>query len=318
MRFLLLALPLAAGSLAAQTSAPLARATASITAADVANRIRIIADDSMMGRDTPSPGLEVTARYVADQFQKFGLRPGGKDGSWFQRYPITRRQLDLAGSRVVFQAGAVTGVARLDRSARHTTGDVPEQPVSGPAIVVGGPLTVEDVGRMALKDKVVLHVVDVRRPAPENSSQLARAFRLAGPRAVVQLVNVDSTTFAARVPRRAAPRTAIGETGQRPPVLEVTDAVLRPVLRSADLDLNAVRAATAPVARDVPALSVRLEMKDSVLASNSAPNTIGILEGSDPRLKEEYVVFSAHMDHIGITPGQPDSINNGADDDASG
>jgi Zn-dependent M28 family amino/carboxypeptidase len=52
----------------------------------------------------------------------------------------------------------------------------------------------------------------------------------------------------------------------------------------------------------------------------SAPNTIGIIEGTDPALKNEYVVFSAHMDHIGIrsVPGQADSINNGADDDASG
>jgi Zn-dependent M28 family amino/carboxypeptidase len=45
---------------------------------------------------------------------------------------------------------------------------------------------------------------------------------------------------------------------------------------------------------------------------------VGILEGSDPKLKQEYLIYSAHMDHIGITPGQPDSINNGADDDGSG
>ncbi len=59
-------------------------------------------------------------------------------------------------------------------------------------------------------------------------------------------------------------------------------------------------------------------MKDTVTSSLTAPNTVGILEGTDPRLKNEYVVYSAHMDHVGITPGQPDSINNGADDDASG
>ena len=57
-----------------------------------------------------------------------------------------------------------------------------------------------------------------------------------------------------------------------------------------------------------------------VLDTRTAPNVVGILEGSDPVLKEEYVVFSAHMDHIGIGPpdAQGDSINNGADDDASG
>ena len=55
-----------------------------------------------------------------------------------------------------------------------------------------------------------------------------------------------------------------------------------------------------------------------ITSSLTAPNTVGILEGSDPELKKEYLVYSAHMDHIGITPGQPDSINNGADDDGSG
>jgi Zn-dependent M28 family amino/carboxypeptidase len=55
-----------------------------------------------------------------------------------------------------------------------------------------------------------------------------------------------------------------------------------------------------------------------VTSSQSAPNTVGILDGTDPRLKSEYIVYSAHMDHIGISPGQRDSINNGADDDGSG
>jgi Zn-dependent M28 family amino/carboxypeptidase len=55
-----------------------------------------------------------------------------------------------------------------------------------------------------------------------------------------------------------------------------------------------------------------------VVATDSAPNTIGLIEGTDPKLRHEYVLFTAHMDHIGITPGAVDSINNGADDDASG
>jgi Zn-dependent M28 family amino/carboxypeptidase len=70
--------------------------------------------------------------------------------------------------------------------------------------------------------------------------------------------------------------------------------------------------------RVLPGLTVTVSMKDSVTSSLTAPNTVGVLEGSDPALKNEYLVYSAHMDHIGITPGKPDSINNGADDDASG
>jgi Zn-dependent M28 family amino/carboxypeptidase len=90
------------------------------------------------------------------------------------------------------------------------------------------------------------------------------------------------------------------------------------VLRAAKVNLESIRADTAPVFQHLPGLHARIELRDSVLESLSAPNTVGILEGSDPALKREYLVFSAHMDHIGITPGQPDSVNNGADDDASG
>jgi Zn-dependent M28 family amino/carboxypeptidase len=68
----------------------------------------------------------------------------------------------------------------------------------------------------------------------------------------------------------------------------------------------------------LPDLRVAFHIKNEVLDSSSAPNTIGILEGSDPKLRNEYVVFSAHMDHIGISRGKADSINNGADDDGSG
>jgi Zn-dependent M28 family amino/carboxypeptidase len=68
----------------------------------------------------------------------------------------------------------------------------------------------------------------------------------------------------------------------------------------------------------VPDWSAELVLKQTTLGMTRVPNTIGILEGSDPVLRNEYVVFSAHMDHIGIQPNQADSISNGADDDASG
>ena len=61
-----------------------------------------------------------------------------------------------------------------------------------------------------------------------------------------------------------------------------------------------------------------MALKETVTDSLSAPNTIGIVQGTDPELRKEYLVFSAHMDHVGITPGALDSINNGADDNASG
>src|SRR5689334_18802604 len=78
----------ASAGLSAQAADAVRRAAETITADTVRHHIEVIAADSMMGRNTPSPGLEKTAQYVADQFKKFGLKPGGDSGTWFQRFPL--------------------------------------------------------------------------------------------------------------------------------------------------------------------------------------------------------------------------------------
>ena len=111
-------------------------------------RVGIIADDSMMGRDTPSRGLELTAQYVADQFRGFGLKPGGDSGTWFQRYPITRRQLRPGQSEVVFQAGGAQAERGFDRTrALVQAGGARGSRSRGRSMLLGGPLTPDAVGR---------------------------------------------------------------------------------------------------------------------------------------------------------------------------
>ena len=315
-RLTLLGLALTIAPLSAQTAPTLSGAAASITGADVAHRIGIIAADSMMGRDTPSRGLELTAAYVADQFRKFGLKRGGDNG-WLQRYPITRRRLDLAQSRVVFAAGSRKDVAPFASAARYDGGPVPDKPVNGTALLVGGPQTTETADQIRVRDKIVLYVPQAGA-GTAAAQQVLRVLYLAGPKALVILSDADSAGFAMAIPRRAPERTVVGTVTDRPMALRVREGAVARTLSAAGAELSTVRAATEPIARELPDLKVSIEMKDVVTSSVSAPNAVGILTGSDPRLKDEYLVYSAHMDHIGITPGQPDSINNGADDDASG
>jgi hypothetical protein len=317
-RLVLAGLALAAGPVSAQTAAPSDRGAASITSADVARRIGVIADDSMLGRDTPSRGLELTAQYVADQFKSFGLTPGGEDGGWFQRYPITRRRFDAKHSRVTLSAGGVEAVAGFERTARYVQGTVSGQRVGGAAVLVGGRLDAETVGRLALRDKVVLYAIDMAARAPELTTQVTRAIRLAAPKAILMISNLAPNEFSARIPAYGPGRTTVDLKLVSPPIVEVSEPAVAPVLRAARVDLRAVRADTAPVYRELPGLRATVELKDSMLQSLTAPNTVGILEGTDPALRKEFLVFSAHMDHIGITPGRPDSVNNGADDDGSG
>ena len=316
-RSLLLGLAILAGPVSAQTR-PSGHAAATITAADVARRVGIIAHDSMQGRDTPSRGLELTARYVADQFRRFGLKPGGDGGSWLQRYSISRRQFDRDGSRVLLAAGGVEADVRFDRSARLVQGGVPPEPATGPAVLIGGRLDADRVSRMALRDRIVIYAVDFNTLPADRAIQVGRAIRLGAPKAVLLIANVDPAQFAQRIPRTMMPRTAVEMRLVSPPFIEVSEAAVATVLGAAKVDLAAVRSDTTAVYRRLPGLRVRAELRDTVLESLSAPNTVGILEGTDPVLRKEYLVFSAHMDHIGITPGGADSVNNGADDDASG
>ena len=310
------ALLVVAAPLAGQTAAPVSRGAATITAPDVARRIGVIADDSMMGRDTPSRGLDLTARYVADEFRKFGLRPGG-DSSYLQFYPITRRRLELEKSRVVFTAGEVQQTAGFTVSARHDGGAVPEEAVRGSAVLVGGAQTAESAESIAVAGKVVLYVPPAR--LDQNTlHQVVRVLFLAQPKALLILSDKDSATFARTMPKRAPERTVVGLPTRQPVVVQVRAGAVANALSAAGVDLPGVRAATAPVTRPLDRLTVAVDIKDTSISSLRAPNTVGILEGSDPKLKQEYLVYSAHMDHIGITPGKADSINNGADDDASG
>lgn len=310
-RLTLLSLVLIAGPLAAQTARPLSQAAGSITAADVARRIGIIADDSMMGRDTPSRGLDMTAQYVVSQFRQLGLK------SSVQHYPITRRRLEPEPSRLIFSAGGRQDSVSFRNAARYEGGNVPEHPLRATAVLVGGAQTAETAGQLEVRDRVVLFVPPAAADRA-NLQQVLRILFLAGSKALVILSDADSASFASGLPKQYPERTVVGLPTGRPVSLQVHPSAVKKTLSAAGVDLATVRTASSPIARDLPKLQIGLELKDTITSSLTAPNSIGILEGSDPKLKNEYVVYSAHMDHIGITPGRTDSINNGADDDASG
>jgi hypothetical protein len=314
---LFLATPLAAQ---APNRRSLDQAAATITEIDVARRVGIIADDSMMGRDTPSRGLDLTAQYVADQFRSFGLTPGGENGTWFQRYNISRSRLDPAASHVGFMMGGNHVQAELSRDARYLYGGIPEGEVAGPAVLFGGKLDSATVPPDEVKDKVVLVVLERGTGSmPRAGTSFIRGLIQAKPRGIVIISNRDSATFAMEQGRQGMVRQAIeGMATGAVPVIEVHQRAIPDLLRAASIDPAALRSSATFVRQAVPGLTVMIDLKQTTLERASAPNTIGILEGSDPELKKEYIVFSAHMDHIGISPGRADSINNGADDDGSG
>src|SRR6202165_2829767 len=104
---------LLAPPLVGQAPPAVSSAGETITPQDILRRVGIIADDSMLGRDTPSRGLELTAQYVASELKHAGLRPAGGNGSYFQRFGITRWVIDTSQSVITLSAGSAGGKVQV-------------------------------------------------------------------------------------------------------------------------------------------------------------------------------------------------------------
>src|SRR5882724_8662039 len=121
----------------AQRQQPAARGAASITNADVQRRIGIIADDSMLGRATPSPQLDAVAAYVAGEFKRFGLKPGGDSGTYFQHYPLEVLRFDPESSTIRI-AGRTPGIWHAGEDVLLVEGQAPAGAAPVPAVVITG------------------------------------------------------------------------------------------------------------------------------------------------------------------------------------
>src|SRR2546428_10650199 len=138
MRYrLALLLAVLSGTAAAQRQGPTARGAGSIVATDVQRRIGIIADDSMLGRATPSPQLDAVAAYVAGEFRRFGLRPGGDSGTYFQHYPLEVLRFD-PDSATIRITGRTPGLWRAGQDALLVQGQPPAAAAAGSAAGVTG------------------------------------------------------------------------------------------------------------------------------------------------------------------------------------
>jgi hypothetical protein len=290
------------------------RAARTITPEDVSRRIAIIADDSMGGRDTPSPGLEKTAAYIAAEFRRLGLKAAGDDGTFLQRYALDRVQF-VGDSSAAFVHGR--GDVRLAHGSDFLFADnmFESGDYAGDLVVVAGPIAdVAGTDTAALAGKVLL--------LPNGVRNRSERFRVLGwrPAGVIIPAAAPDSVWARFVERSGRPqlRDPSRKVG-RTVVVTIRTGALEPILSRFGLDLAAVRGATAFTAMPVPGAQFHVHARVRTVDTNSAPNVVGILEGSDPRLKHEYIVYSAHMDHVGIGRAiDGDSIYNGADDDASG
>ena len=324
-----LCLLLAPCALAGQSRTSITQALNSITPADVRRHIAVLADDSMLGRATPSPQLEETARYVAAQFRRAGLKPGGDDGSYLQRYRITRRQVDT-GASVLSVSGARPATLKpgVDVNLIRIGQPLPVHDVTGAVVLFTG--AADSTDPLAGADVKGAWVAEFATASPRGVPVDVPLLRAALQQGAVGLLIISDRPDAqwhnrlARVltPTLAPEGDAPADTAAIPGLVEIRDATAAGAL---GIDPAALRATPTRAARRLEGVTLTLRVKQRILSQASAPNVIGLLPGSDPKLTSEYVFFTGHMDHVG-TPGAGegcvarggDSICNGADDDASG
>ena len=325
MRYrLALLLAVLPGLATAQRQRPAARGVASITAADVQRRIGIIADDSMLGRATPSPQLDAVAAYVAGEFQRFGLKPGGDSGTYFQHYPLEVLRFD-PDSSIVRITGRTPGIWRAGQDVLLVEGQPPPGAAAAPAVVITGSA---DAGGTLDSAAVTGKVVFLAYGPGLNA--IAPKILPLRPLAIVLVAGFPDSIWA-KLPGHEASvsvRNPSVESGPAiPAVFAVRTATAGALFAQGGVSLDSLRAwGDQPLAaRPLTDVTLQLDVRERVLQHASAPNTIGILEGSDATLKKEYILFTAHMDHIGTpsagegcAPRGADSICNGADDDGSG
>lgn len=290
-----------------------------ISEEDLRRRVGILAHDSMRGRDTPSPELRQTAQYVASEFRRVGLEPGGDDGGYIQHYTLRRVRLDTARSQVELSGGVTW---RFPADVLQLFGRYAPAGATGPAVVATGIATDPSVvAGDQLGDAVVIYagpLIAGGNLHPQAQRTLFWIFQQ-DPAALFVVTNLADSVWARQAAAGRRARLSVSWAGDGTPLLAVRDGTVGPVLAAAGVELEAIRHGNAFETHLVEDLTVTVTVTPEVVQELTAPNTVGILPGSDPALRDQYIVFSAHMDHVGVgRPVAGDSIYNGADDDASG
>jgi hypothetical protein len=309
----------------ASVQAPVPSAAAQLTASaesisqqDFFARIGFLASDALQGRDTPSPGLEAAAAYIASEFYSFGLQPAGEDGTYFQRWPYVTRALDVAGVRFDVQEGGTVRPLAY-RSDYYVTGGQRAN-FEGGAVFVGNEVPSRGVSDELMRDRAVM-IMQSQETEPRARFQALNRARAtadsASATALIVILPPDVGADAIADGAAAAERAGRGIPSM--PVFYLRNDVAASILRAGNLDLAELTADPA-VQRRASLAGVTLQLGGGITETeHRPPNVVAMLPGSDPALRNTYVVFSAHIDHTGIcAPGTADPICNGADDDASG
>jgi len=303
-----------------------------------------LADDLLEGRGTGRRGHEIAARYVAAQFEATGLKPAGQDGTYFQRVPL--REITVQPDKcamTVTENGSTSQLEWGNDFIMLGNSVSPDASVEAPVVFVGYGVRTpggryDDYAGVDVKGKIVALLGGAPPSFPSelgaHLSATREKLRSARDHGAVGIVLLWSPKSEKGLPW---PREVIGAgfpsmrwlgpdglpSDSFPEIkvsaalsLAATERLFQHAPKSwAEVLQNAD--ASKPQGFELPVFARMREVSQHVAITS--PNVIAVLPGSDPKLSQEYVVYSAHVDHLGIgKPINGDSIYNGAVDNASG
>ena len=274
-----------------------------INAADMRARISFLASDELRGRATPSPGLEIAADYVESEFRRFGLDAPPR--GYVQRYRLVRADVGedwwLVFSRGDRRAwlshkrdfwGLPWAAGTIEGSLQFVGAAPPAEAARG----VEPEIWVAELTR-------ALSVRDWLREA-----------RVAGASGIIFLFDPAMDPFLPVSTEAETPLYDLDVIEAGLPGLLMTEETFNSALQRLGFEVQTASTLTAAPGRADARLRADLNVETLM-----APNVVAIARGEDPDLRDEYVLVTAHMDHLGIgRPVAGDSIYNGADDNASG
>lgn len=332
-----------------------------IKAEDLKEWLGYLASDELEGRNTFNEGLGIAAAYIAQHLQSWGIKPGGPNGSYFQRVPVLGIKSDNK-STITVEANGQTRTFKNKEGVnfpayvggkRTFTGDQVEFLGYG----LNSPQTGnDDYAGKGVHGKVV---VWIGQNGPKTlTGQGMRVLFGRGREATTQGA-IASIGVAGNIPNRA-PQNQTNQSAEETPdftTVESTDKPVAPAVSATDdffeflfsgadvkyADLKAKADAREPLPKfslKNVRITFNVDADYRTVRTQYTRNVVGIIEGTDPKLKDTYVAFGAHYDHVGYAEGElkktengyrlmggrgriteghaDDRIWNGADDDGSG
>ncbi|HEY0428731.1 MAG TPA: M20/M25/M40 family metallo-hydrolase [Pyrinomonadaceae bacterium] len=318
---------------ATKKNSPAMKAAANITAKQMSDYLYFIASDAMEGRDTPSRGLDTTAEFIKMNLSRWGFKPAGDNGTFFQKIALQHQVIDPAAMKLSVDGKSFVfgeDFLRGDRLGGNAAIDAPL--VFGKDGWMVKSKNIDALGSSDVKGKIVVF----------SGSNFSQQYMLAMPAGVTQddLKGTRGTDWADPI-TNALEKGAAGAIVIAPPQLQAIWERVRGSFARGTTFPEKLLAKTGATPNTLPVMLVSQKVGDALgikdgsgtlTAQNaslraasktemlSTQNVVAIWEGSDPTLKNEMVAIGAHYDHVGINLNAKgdDKIFNGADDDGSG